>query len=107
MLRLLSLALVAALSISLATPAEARKGRSQDIDFGSYTCKAFLYDISDASEEDIAAVFLWLDGYLSGVSGDTVLRFNGLEAFSENLVERCSQRGNERLLDAARRVGIN
>ena len=107
MIKLIFVSLLAGLTLTLAPAAEARKGQSQDIDFGSYTCKAFLYDISDASEEDIAAVFLWLDGYLSGVSGDTVLRFNGLEAFSENLVERCSQRGNERLLDAARRVGIN
>lgn len=95
-----------ALSV-LAQPADARKGRVQDIDFGSYTCEAFLYDVADASEEDIAAVFLWLDGYLSGVSGDTVLRWNGLESFAENLVNRCQNRGRERLLDAARRVGIN
>jgi acid stress chaperone HdeB len=87
--------------------ADARKGRVQDIDFGSYTCESFLYDISDASEEDIGAVFLWLDGYLSGVSGDTVLRWNGLESFAENLVARCQSRGRERLLDAAERVGID
>lgn len=107
MLRALKLALAAAVSLSLVTAVEARKGQTQDIDFGSYTCKAFLYDISEASEEDVGAVLLWLDGYLSGVSGDTVLRWRGLEAFTTALVERCNQRGNERLLDAARRVGIN
>ncbi len=102
---ILALSTVALCATSLS--ADARKGRVQDIDFGSYTCESFLYDISDASEEDIGAVFLWLDGYLSGVSGDTVLRWNGLESFAENLVNRCQTRGRERLLDAARRVGIN
>ncbi|MCB1609347.1 MAG: hypothetical protein KDI71_20475 [Xanthomonadales bacterium] len=106
-IKLLAVAgIAAALSLAPLT-AEARKGRVQDIDFGAIRCSEFISDLADASEEDAAAIFLWLDGYLSGVSGDTVLRWNGLENFAENLVDRCASRGNERLLDAARRVGIN
>lgn len=105
--KLAGLVLGAAVMICVALPAEARKGRIQDIDFGAIRCSEFIYELADASEEDAAALFLWLDGYLSGVSGDTVLRWNGLESFAENLVERCDRRPNERLLDAAERVGIN
>lgn len=107
MIKLIFVSLLAALTLTLAPAAEARKGQSQDIDFGSISCKAFLDDLSDADEDDAAAIFLWLDGYLSGVSGDTVLRFQGMGTFAENLVDRCQRRGNERLLDAARRVGLN
>lgn len=106
-IKLSAVALGAAMLTCAALPAEARKGRLQDIDFGAIRCSEFIYELADADEEDAAAIFLWLDGYLSGVSGDTVLRWNGLENFAENLVERCDRRPNERLLDAAERVGIN
>lgn len=88
-------------------PVQAKKARVQDIDFGDYTCRAFLSDIADASEEDAAAVLLWLDGYLSGVSGDTVLSWGGLEQFTTALIERCRRKGNEQMLEAARQVGID
>lgn len=91
-----------------ALPAQAKRGGGgmENINFGRITCDQFMEEIADASEEDIGAVFLWLDGYLSGVSGDVVLKWNGLERFAEKLVQRCSDRGGEKLLDAARRVGI-
>lgn len=63
-------------------------------------------DLGEASEEDAAAVLPWLDGNLSGVSGDTALRFDGPEYFANNLAEHCNRRGRDRLLDAARKVGI-
>ena len=107
MIKLISASLLAALALTLAPVAEARKGQIQDIDFGAISCKAFLNDLSTASEEDAGAIFLWLDGYLSGVSGDTVLRWDGMSTFAEELVNRCQRRGNERLLDAARNVGLN
>jgi acid stress chaperone HdeB len=107
MIKLISASLLAALALTLAPVAEARKGQIQDIDFGAISCKAFLNDLSTASEEDAGAIFLWLDGYLSGVSGDTVLRWDGMGSFAEELVNRCQRRGNERLLDAARNVGLN
>jgi acid stress chaperone HdeB len=94
-------------SIALAAPAEARKNRQADnIDFSTITCSQFMNDLANASEDDAGAVLLWLDGYLSGVSGDTVLRFDSLEDFATNLTDRCSRRGRERLLDAARSVGL-
>ena len=94
--------MAAALGLCASNPAQA----SDNIDFGAITCKTFLTDVAAASEDDVAGMMLWLDGYLSGVSGDTVLRFDGLGTFGENLVEHCASRGNDRLLDAARKVGL-
>lgn len=102
-------ALFAGLMLALATssPAWAKKSQAaENIDFSRISCQQFMNDLASSSEDDAAAILLWLDGYLSGVSGDTVLRFDGLEAFASNLTEYCSRRGKDRLLDAARKVGI-
>lgn len=84
----------------------AKKSQNQKIDFAGYTCSSFLQEIATSSEEDAGAVLLWLDGYLSGVSGDAVLDFKGLETFSTKLVTHCKEKGDDRLLDAAKQVGI-
>jgi len=100
---------VAALAVAMlwGGVADARKQQAtQNIDFSTISCRDFMRDLSTASEDDAGAILLWLDGYLSGVSGDTVLRFDGLEQFAKNLTEHCNRRGNDRLLDAARKVGI-
>lgn len=92
--------------LTLAGATDAKRMQQQDIDFGTITCQEFLQDVANGSEDDIAAVMLWIDGYLSGVSGDTVLHFDGLEQFGSSLIDRCAERGKERLLDAARKVGL-
>ena len=95
------------LSLLVAIPGEARKrSQSQNIDFGTYTCRSFLEEVAQGSEEDVGVVMMWLDGYLSGVSGDTVLNWKEFERFAERLVEYCVDHGSVRLLDAARRKGI-
>jgi acid stress chaperone HdeB len=95
------------LALLLATPGEARKrGSSQNIDFGTYTCRSFLEEVAQGSEEDVGVVMMWIDGYLSGVSGDTVLNWKEFERFAERLVEYCAEHGSVRLLDAAKRKGI-
>ncbi len=101
------LAACVAAGLAIAVPVDARKtSQADNIDFSTITCAQFMDDLSRASEDDAGAVLLWLDGYLSGVSGDTVLRFDSLEEFATNLTDRCSRRGRERLLDAARNVGL-
>jgi acid stress chaperone HdeB len=99
---------VLGIAVLTATPAMAAKQQqSGDVDLGSVTCAAFMKDLSTASEQDAGAIFLWLDGYLSGVSGDTVMRPAGMEQFVQALLDHCSKRGKDNLLDAARKVGIN
>ncbi len=94
------------IALFAANESEAKKSQIQKIDFAGYTCSSFLQEIASSSEEDAGAVLLWLDGYLSGVSGDAVLNFKGLEEFSAKLVTHCKDNGDDRLLDAAKKVGI-
>lgn len=101
MLKSLAAPLLAA-GLLFAQPAPA----AENIDFSAITCEEFINDIGAASEDDVAAIMMWLDGYLSGVSGDTVLRFDAMESFGTSLVEHCAKNGKTRLLDAARKVGL-
>ncbi|MBF0110509.1 MAG: hypothetical protein HQL76_15180 [Magnetococcales bacterium] len=86
--------------------AKGKKSANQNIDFSSFTCSAFIGEVANSSEEDVGAVLMWLDGYLSGVSGDGVLNWKGFEQFAENLMKRCADHGDEMLLEAAKKVGI-
>ncbi|MBF0294593.1 MAG: hypothetical protein HQL96_05340 [Magnetococcales bacterium] len=102
----LFLAVAVALTMAMASPVEAKKKpRVPNIDFGNMSCREFLDDVKESDKEDIGAVLLWLDGYLSGVTGDTVLNWKKLEVITERLLERCQARGKTMLLDAIREVG--
>jgi acid stress chaperone HdeB len=104
-IRRLSLALVLGLGMGLSVSTQAR-GIS-DIQFNSIRCGDFLQDLAEADEDSIGFIFMWLDGYLSGVSGDTVLRWRGLEGFTEELIDYCANSPRSRVLEAAREVGID
>lgn len=99
--------LVAGLVALLASPAMAQKRSSvQDIDFSQITCGDFVEDLQTANAEDVGVILMWLDGYLSGVSGDTVLRWDGMKEFGDNLVQLCKQKPRMKVLDASEEVGI-
>ncbi|MBF0339402.1 MAG: hypothetical protein HQL95_00385 [Magnetococcales bacterium] len=107
MKKLTVIALLLCASQFVATPGHARKqSQDQAIDFGSYTCRQFLEEAASGSEEDIGVVLMWIDGYLSGVSGDTVWKPNEFAEFSGRLAEYCAKNGNKKLLEAAKHKGI-
>ncbi|MGC2856385.1 HdeA/HdeB family chaperone [Novispirillum sp. DQ9] len=100
-------ATVVALPLLFASEAFAQKKLSDDhLDLGAMSCGDFLTDAETASEDDLGVLFMWLDGYLSGVSGDTVLKFSGIQSFAGRLIDYCAGRPKARLLDAARATGI-
>jgi acid stress chaperone HdeB len=99
------LALAIALNLACA-PAYAGK-KSQNIDFSDVTCGQFVAGLSEMDEQSAGIVLVWLDGYLSGVSGDTVLNWNNLESIGKDLVEYCGKHEDESVLDAAKEVGID
>jgi acid stress chaperone HdeB len=93
--------------MAFALPAQAGKHSNQaNIDFSRITCGEFIQDIVKVSDDDAGAVMLWIDGYLSGVSGDTVLDWKSMERYTERLVDYCLDNKRAKLLDAARKVGI-
>ncbi|WP_193771120.1 HdeA/HdeB family chaperone [Candidatus Magnetaquicoccus inordinatus] len=106
MKKLILASVVSIMTLATTQVADAKRAVSPDIDFGRYTCQQFLEEVANSGEDDVGALLLWLDGYLSGVTGDTVLKWKEFEQFTEKLVNRCSSRGGEKLLDAARKVGV-
>ena len=94
-------------TLLLATPALARKTQMQNINFGAISCGQFMEGMSDGSDDDMAVVLMWIDGYLSGVSGDTVLNWKNLEKFSSDLIDYCESNPNVKVLKAAQEVGIS
>jgi acid stress chaperone HdeB len=98
------------LSITLLVPGlslAAKKAQSRNINFGAITCGEFLQEISQGSVEDAGVVLMWIDGYLSGVSGDTTLDWKNLEKFSTDLMVYCGNKSNAKVLDAAEAVGVS
>jgi acid stress chaperone HdeB len=100
-------ALCVSVSLLVSAPALAKKTQMQDIDFGAITCGEFMKEISASSAEDVGVVLMWIDGYLSGVSGDTVLNWENLEEFSTELVAYCGKKPDVQVLEAAEEVGID
>lgn len=74
----LLIAVVGLAASLLASPVLAKKTQMQNIDFGEITCGEFLQELSTSSAEDAGVVLMWIDGYLSGVSGDTTLDWKDL-----------------------------
>ncbi|MCC6136818.1 MAG: HdeA family protein [Candidatus Contendobacter sp.] len=107
MKRLFVLAALCCSSLFLSMPVSAKKPGAQNINFGAITCSEFMKELSQGSAEDAGVVLMWIDGYLSGVSGDTVLKWGDLEKFSTDLVAYCGKKPDEKVLDAAEAVGIS
>ena len=107
MKRLFVLAALCCSSLFLSMPVSAKKPGAQNINFGAITCGEFMKELSQGSAEDAGVVLMWIDGYLSGVSGDTVLKWGDLEKFSTDLVAYCGKKPDEKVLDAAEAVGIS
>jgi len=104
---LIAAALCLSTALCAPTLALAKKAQMQNIDFGAITCGEFMKGLSTGSAEDAGVVLMWIDGYLSGVSGDKSLNWKNLEKFSTDLVAYCGSKPDAKVLDAAEAVGIS
>ncbi len=80
----------------------AKKGGEVTIDMKASTCK----DIDELDEESAPFFLIWIDGYLSGVSGDTTFSTKEFKRFVDELGKFCTKNPDTGLLDAAKKVGI-
>jgi acid stress chaperone HdeB len=71
-------------------------------DMGDATC-ADLGSIEDS--ETVTFLLIWLDGYLSGVTGDTTFDSDFLVDFTDALVEACAANPESPLVDVTEEVG--
>ena len=92
------MSLLPGLAVVAVPPVEA-----QSLDVNQLLCRELL-----AQDEDtIAIMLLWMDGYLSGVTGDTRFNPGYLETFAERVGEACAKSPNTSVLDVAKIVGID
>jgi len=90
---------IALLALAL-SPLTAVAGETMDIK--NATCQ----ELMQQDEEALGVMLFWLDGYLSGVTGDTSFSLDNLNAFAEAIGVACAKSPEARLLDTAKIVGI-
>ena len=80
----------------------AKKEQNIKFDMNDLTCKELI----EMDEDSMGVLLMWLDGYLSGVTGDT--RFDGDQfgSFAGSLGEYCAKNQNSKVLDASHELGI-
>ena len=69
---------------------------AEDIDMAKIKCSEFL----SQKESDIVSIVIWVDGYLSAKSDDTVMGNEWMKKLSMNLASYCKQNGDKTLMDA-------
>jgi acid stress chaperone HdeB len=106
MKKIIGILAVMGLLLAFSTSAMAKGKSSGDIEFGTLSCQDFLEGVAKSDEASVGMMLMWLDGYLSGVSGDTELKWDGFEAFSTALAETCAKSPKKKVLDVAKSVGI-
>jgi acid stress chaperone HdeB len=74
----------------------------QALEMSAMRCEELLALDADSA----AVVMFWLDGYLAGLTGDTLLDLGYLEGFSQDGGAFCANHPQFRLLDAAESLGL-
>ncbi len=107
MKKIIGLFLMCGLVFIFSSSASAKKKGLENIQFGTITCQEFIDGVAESDEETVGLILMWVDGYLSGVTGDTELNWEGLETISTNLVNACAKSPKKKVLDVAKSVGID
>lgn len=93
---ILTLALVIAMPLS----AHAKKQVKEQVNMDKYTCGELLNE----DEDEMGAVLIWIDGYLSGKTGDTTIDMDFLSKLSEAVGQTCANNKSAKLLDVVRKL---
>ncbi len=81
---------IGALVAVVPTPAAA----GEKVDMAELTCKEFLAD-----EEGILPTVIWLDGYLSHQSGNTVIDMDQLVENVKQLADECAAAPDQKIME--------
>jgi acid stress chaperone HdeB len=68
-------------------------------------CKQ-LTELAATDEQAAAVIIFWMDGYLSGVSGDTTFDEGIINDFAEKIMGACAASPKTGILKMARTVGL-
>jgi acid stress chaperone HdeB len=99
-----SMAIVALLVSALAFSSSvfAKKEQVIKFDMKALTCKELL----EMEADDMGTMLMWLDGYLSGVTGDTKFDSDQFGSFAGSLGEHCAKNPSDTVVDASHKLGI-
>ena len=97
MYKIFAAATLAAVCSVAGLPAQA-----ESFDMNAMTCQELL----KGSDEDKGVILFWLDGYLAGVTGDTVVNTDNLNSFAENMGTACAKSPDAKVLDVSKIVGL-
>ncbi|MCX5895947.1 MAG: HdeA/HdeB family chaperone [Proteobacteria bacterium] len=76
-----------------------KQATTQSVDVAKCTCNDLL---NEKDEKVIAAGLVWVDGYLSGKTGDTRIDFNSLKRLSDRIETYCKNNPTMPILDAVK-----
>lgn len=93
------------LTTLLLTPVLSLSAHAGSIDLGKMKCSE-LVSMAASDEESVTYMIFWMDGYLSGVSGDTTFDDDTITTFTENIIEKCAASPKANVLKTAKDVGL-
>jgi acid stress chaperone HdeB len=99
-----SMAVVVALVATVAFSSSAFAKKEQNVKFNmqDLTCKELI----ELDEDTAGIMLMWLDGYLSGVTGDTRFDSDQFGSFAGSLGEYCAKKPAAKVLDASHELGV-
>jgi len=85
-----------ALTLLLSLPAVGQAAKkSVSFDMAKYTCADFMAEKSD----ETFLVLVWIDGYLSGKTGDTRMDMKFMNELATEVGKACANGGKRKVLD--------
>lgn len=93
--------LVSALAFS--STVFAKKEQALKYDMKELSCKELI----EMDEETMGIMLMWLDGYLSGITGDTKFDSDQFGSFAGSLGEHCAKNPADKVVDASHKLGVN
>ena len=94
---ILTLALVMAMPVGAQA---AKKEVKQQVDMSKYTCGELLSE----SEDDMGVVLIWIDGYLSGKTGDMTVDLEFISKLAEGVGGACASNKKARVMDVVEKL---
>lgn len=77
----------------------------EGLDIGEMTCAGFFLAM-EIKPLGASLGIIWLDGYLSGVSGDTRFSYDFFETLTLKLALECKDNPYSKITEAAKKVGL-
>ena len=88
--------------LAFSSTAFAKKEQNVKFDMKDTTCKELI----EADEDSAGVILMWLDGYLSGITGDTKFDSNEFGSFAGSLGEFCAKNPTAKVLEASQKLGV-